>query len=207
VIDDFVREFWAQKAQQTEGSIRWTDERMLRQDLGVIETALPEAGGALLDLGCGTGDLFAAFLDRLEHVTAVDMEPEFIARLPRDPKVTGVVSSLRTHTPERTYDVGLMFGVVTYLTVEEEESAYRMLRRAVPTPGAVVVKNQCARSDDDLLVDRFSEAVGSRYVGRYPSLSGQQDRLASVFDEVSVLPYPEELNPWPDTLHVAFVCR
>jgi hypothetical protein len=83
---------------------------------------------------------------------------------------------------------------------------YRLLRRAVPAPGTVVVKNQCSRGAD-LMVDRHSEAFGRRYVGRYPSVDGQQARLASVFDKVAVQPYPDELNPWPETHHVAFICR
>jgi SAM-dependent methyltransferase len=207
VIEEFADQFWKRRALETEGSIRWTDQRMLRQDFAVIEDVLPASRGALLDLGCGTGDLFAAFLDRLEHVTAVDMVPEFIARLPENPKVHGVVSGLLAFEADRTYDVGLLFGVVNYLDRPDELQVYRSLRAAVPAPGAVVVKNQCARGDEDVVVDRVSEQIGQRYVARYPSTAVQREALAGVFDEVTVVRYPEELNPWPDTEHVAFVCR
>jgi SAM-dependent methyltransferase len=206
VIDDFASEFWSRRAQETEGSIRWTDERMLAHDRTIVAGVLPPSGGTLLDLGCGTGDLFAGFLDRLDHVTAVDMVADFVDRLPQDRKVRGVVSSLVDFQPDRTHDVGLLFGVVTHLSPEDEIAVYELLRRAVPRPGTVVVKNQCSRGEE-MLVDRFSEAFGQRYVGRYPSTSAQQARLADVFDEVTVVPYPDELNPWPDTLHAAFVCR
>ncbi len=67
------------------------------------------------------------------------------------------------------------------------------------------MKNQCSRGDD-LLVDRWSDVFEQRYVGRYPSVEGQRCRLADVFDDVAVLPYPAELNPWPDSHHVAFIC-
>jgi SAM-dependent methyltransferase len=207
VNDEFVEQFWNKRAEQTEGSIRWTDDRMLRQDLSVIESALPERGGRLLDLGCGTGDLFIPLLDRLDAVTAVDLIADFVARLPQDPKVEGMVSGILEFEPRGSYDTAIVFGVVTYLSAEEETTLYRRLRAAVPPPGALVVKNQCGRGDDDVLVDTFSESIGARYAGRYPSVTGQRDRLSEVFDEVTVVPYPEELNPWPDTQHVAFVCR
>lgn len=205
-MEEFASDFWNRRAQQTEGSIRWTDDAMLRHDRAVVGGVLPTSGGSLLDLGCGTGDLFAGLLDRLEHVTAVDMVAEFVDRLPKDAKVDGVVSPLMSFDPARTYDVGVLFGVVTYLGPDDELTVYRLLRRAVPRPGAVVVKNQCSRGED-LLVDRFSDAFGQRYVGRYPSVEGQRDRLATVFDEVTVQSYPDQLNPWPDSRHVAFVCR
>ncbi|TFV83254.1 class I SAM-dependent methyltransferase [Blastococcus sp. CT_GayMR20] len=206
MIGDFAAEFWNRRAQETEGSIRWTDDAMLRHDRLVVGSVLPPSGGSLLDLGCGTGDLFAGFLDRLEHVTAVDMVATFVDRLPKNPKVDGVVSGLTSFEPTRVYDTGVLFGVVTHLTPDDEMSVYRLLRRAVPKLGAVVVKNQCSRGEE-LLVDRLSEAFGQRYVGRYPSIEGQRDRLALFFDEVAVRPYPEELNPWPESQHVAFVCR
>lgn len=206
MIGDFAEEFWSRRAQETDGSIRWTDQEMLRHDQSVVGAVLPESGGRLLDLGCGTGDLFAGFLDRLDSVTAVDMVPAFIERLPEDPKVHGVVSSLTAYEPEHSHDVGVLFGVVTHLDEADELAVYRLLRRAVPTPGTVVVKNQCSRGDE-IFVDRHSEAFGQRYVGRYPSVEGQRDRLTGVFDEVTVLPYPDALNPWPDTHHVAYLCR
>jgi SAM-dependent methyltransferase len=207
VIDEFAGEFWSRRAEETQGSIRWTDDRMLCQDLELIDAVLPEDGGALLDLGCGTGDLFIPFLDQLDSVTAVDMVPEFIARLPRHPKVHGIVSPVVSFEPQAQYDVGLLFGVVQYLEPADEPTVYRLLRRAVRKGGVVIVKSQCARGEGDLVVDGYSETFGQRYVSRYPAMRRQRDTLASIFDDVTVLRYPEELSPWPDTEHVAFVCR
>lgn len=202
---EFAGEFWARRAQETEGSIRWTDDQMLAHDRSIVGSVLPD-GGDVLDLGCGTGDLFAGYLDRLGHVTAVDMIADFIERLPADPKVVGVVSDLLAFEPTREYDLALLFGVVTYLTPEQEAAVYEKLRSALRPGGRVVVKNQCAR-DAEKIVDGWSEAFGQRYVGRYPSVDAQRQVLESVFARVSVRPYPDELNPWPDTLHVAFVCE
>jgi 2-polyprenyl-3-methyl-5-hydroxy-6-metoxy-1,4-benzoquinol methylase len=205
MIKDFADEFWARRAQETEGSVRWTNQQMLVHDRSIVDEVLPE-GGKLLDLGCGTGDLFETFLDRLEHVTAVDMVPEFIARLPQHPRIEGVVSDLLAFRSTRSYDLAVLFGVITYLSEEDEEAVYQLLRSAVRPGGTVVVKNQSSRGAE-LVVDRWSEAFAQRYMGRYPSVAAQRDRLATVFDQVIVREYPAPLNPWPDTVHVAYLCR
>jgi 2-polyprenyl-3-methyl-5-hydroxy-6-metoxy-1,4-benzoquinol methylase len=204
VIKEFADEFWARRAQETEGSIRWTNQQMLLHDQSLVEAVLPD-GGELLDLGCGTGDLFQPFLDRLEHVTAVDMVPDFIARIPHHPRLEGVVSDLLAFTPTRSYDVAVLFGVVTYLMTDDERAVYEMLRGAVRPGGSVVVKNQCSRGEE-IMVDGWSEAIAQRYVARYPSVAAQRELLETIFQTVTVKEYPEELNPWPDTYHVAYVC-
>lgn len=204
MINEFAQEFWRQRAESTDASIRWTDQRMLDVDVSLLVGVVPQ-GASLLDLGCGTGDVFLAILDRLSRVTAVDMIPDFLDRIPSDPRITTVASEVASFASADTFDVGIMFGVVTHLTLEQERGAYEALRAAVPH-GTVVVKNQCGR-DADLDVDRWSEAFSSRYIGRYPHVDAQAARLREVFGEVEVVPYPAEVNQWADSLHVAFVCR
>ncbi|MBW0255536.1 trans-aconitate 2-methyltransferase [Cellulomonas sp. PS-H5] len=204
MIDDFAHEFWKDRARATTSSIRWTDEQMLAVDVALLDS-LTEPGSTLLDLGCGTGDLFLALLDKFSHVTAVDMIPEFLERIPEDPRITTVVSELTSYRPDGPSDVATLFGVVTHLTPEQEAATYRLLRDAAPD-GLVVVKNQCGR-DDDVEVDAWSEAFGRRYVGRYPQVDRQAERLREVFGSVEVVRYPEELNRWENSLHAAFVCR
>jgi cyclopropane fatty-acyl-phospholipid synthase-like methyltransferase len=204
MIEDFAHDFWAGRARATGGSIRWTDAEMLETDVALLRSLVRE-GDSLLDLGCGTGDLFLALLDSLSRVTAVDMMQEFLDRIPADPRITTVASAVDAFDTDATFDVGIMFGVVTHLTSEQEETAYRLLRRAVPT-GTVVVKNQCGR-ERDVEVDGWSEAFGARYIGRYPHVDAQRDRLLAHFGSVDVVRYPEPLNRWEDSLHVAFVCR
>jgi len=204
MINDFAREFWKQRALETESSIRWTDDRMLELDVNIVRSVTPPEA-TLLDLGCGTGDVFLALLDTLSRVTAVDMIPDFMERIPDDPKITKIVADLAGFHPVETYDVGLLFGVATHLTLDQEMAVYEVLRSAVPA-GAVVVKNQCGK-DADLEVDRWSDAFGTRYMGRYPQVDHQADRLRTVFDMVEVVRYPDVVNRWEDSLHVAFVCR
>ncbi|MGV8978045.1 MAG: class I SAM-dependent methyltransferase [Cellulomonas sp.] len=204
MISDFADGFWRARAESTNASIRWTDATMLELDITMVESQL-RGGDALLDLGCGTGDLFLPLLHRLGSVTAVDMIPEFLGRIPADPKITTVQSNVVEFSPSVPFDLAVMFGVVTHLSLEQETAAYRVLRTAAPA-GTVIVKNQCGR-DADVDVDRWSEAFASRYVGRYPHVSRQAARLAEVFGSVEVVPYPDAMNKWPDSLHVAFICH
>ena len=204
MIGDFAEEFWKRRAEATTASIRWTDQRMLETDVALVSSVAAD-GAALVDLGCGTGDIFLAMLDRLSRVTAVDMVADFLDRIPDDPKITKVVSGIPSFRTEERFDIGLLFGVVTHLSLEEENDVYRLLRALVPS-GTVVVKNQCGR-EGDLDVDRWSDAFGARYVGRYPHVDRQAERLRAVFSSVDVVAYPDEVNRWPDSVHVAFVCR
>jgi SAM-dependent methyltransferase len=177
---------------------------MLELDVELVRRVAPE-GASLLDLGCGTGDIFLALLDRLSHVTAVDMIDDFLARIPDDPRIEPVVAEITAFEPKRTYDAAILFGVVTHLSEADERRAYAILRAAAPD-GTVVVKNQCGR-EHDVDVDGHSEAFGGRYVGRYPAVEAQAARLREYFGEVEVVRYPDAVNRWPDSLHAAFVCR
>lgn len=204
MIDDFAQDFWKGRARSTDASIRWTDAQMLELDVALVGSVMSD-GDALLDLGCGTGDLFLPLLDRLSRVTAVDMIPEFLDRIPADPRITTVVAGVDEFHSETPFDVAVMFGVVTHLSPEKEMTAYRVLREAAPR-GTVIVKNQCGR-EADLNIDRWSEAFESRYVGRYPHIEGQAARLRGIFDKVETVRYPDQVNQWDDSLHAAFVCR
>jgi trans-aconitate methyltransferase len=204
MIEEFARDFWKRRAAETDTSIRWTDRDMLGLDVDVLNQVLPPMPATLLDLGCGTGDLFLAVLDQLAHVTAVDMVQAFLDRIPGDPRISRVQSPVTDYVPEREFDVAVLFGVVTYLDIDAEFSAYRTLRAAAPH-GTVIVKNQCG-VDADVDIDGFSEAFNSRYVARYPSITHQAERLREVFGDVAVVRYPAAVNRWENSAHVAFVC-
>jgi SAM-dependent methyltransferase len=199
-----INEFWHRRAAATDKSIRWTDHQMLSCDLDLVRRVLSPRS-ALLDLGCGTGDLFLPFLDDLAHVTAVDMVPDFLTRIPDDPRIERVVADLSVYQPSRTYDLGLLFGVVTHLASDAEAAVYDALRTAVPA-GIVLVKNQCGR-EKELFVDNWSDSLGSHYVGRYPTAKQQATLLGRFFNDVEILPYPETLNRWKDSHHIAYICR
>lgn len=203
-IESFSREFYAMRAATTTGSIRWTGGGMLEFDLRVIRPHV-KVTTHLLDLGCGTGDLALALLDEVKSVTLVDMVPEFLERIPDDPRITAVVATVTEFEPSGNFDLGLLFGVVTHLSPAEEEAAYRALRAAVPD-GTVIVKHQCGIKGD-IEIDKFSERTHSRYMARYPGIANQAERLRAHFRSVEVVPYPAQLNQWDETGHAAFICR
>lgn len=203
-IEYFSREFYAMRAATTSESIRWTGDGMLAFDLEVIRPYTAPTTN-LLDLGCGTGDLTVALLDDISRATLVDMVPEFLERLPADPRMRAVVATVTEFEPREEFDLALLFGVVTHLSPNEEHAAYRALRAAVPN-GTAIVKHQCG-VDADVEIDTFSETTQSRYMARYPGIRNQVDRLGEHFGSVEVVPYPDHLNKWENTIHAAFICR
>lgn len=204
MIEDFAKDFWAQRAAATHDTIRWTADEMLDFDAALVAREL-RGGESLIDLGCGTGDLALAVLDRVDHVTLVDMIADFLDRIPEDPRITKEVSDLGTYQSDQVFDIGLLFGVVTHLSEAAENEVYALLRRLVPR-GVVIVKNQCG-VDETLEIDTMSAEFESRYQARYPAILEQAERLRDHFEEVTTVRYPSTFNKWENSAHVAFICR
>jgi cyclopropane fatty-acyl-phospholipid synthase-like methyltransferase len=169
-------------------------------------TPLVPAGATLLDLGSGFGELSKAVTPADGRLIAVDSEPGMAAGFAGDARFTFETADVAGYHPAFTADVILLYGVVTHLTVEEEEAVYDTMRRTLRHDGLAVVKNQCSDAEG-FQVDTHSEALGTRYVGRYPSIAEQTSRLSLRFGSVEARPYPAELRQHPNSAHVAFYCR
>lgn len=199
---EVVRQFWADKAQST--SNRWTSPDMLEFELALLGPLAAEAAN-VLDLGSGHGELSRQLCPPGRRLLAVDWEEGFASAFV-EPHHEFRVSLVTDFNSAERFDLVLLFGVVTCLELHQELQAYDRLAASLATGGTAVVKNQCAVAGE-FVVDSHSEALGTRYSGRYPAQDEQQARLRDVFADVEAVPYPDAFNPWPNSRHVAFLCR
>lgn len=195
--------FWKKRA--AEGKGRWTDDALLRYELGwLARYAFPRA--RILDLGSGPGELSSRLMPANGELTLVEKYPDFLKQAPVAPNIQHVCCDvLDFDTPVR-YDLILIFGVVTHLSENEEKLIYRKAEKLLAPGGILIVKNQVSNGEEKL-VSGYSASLQQDYCGRYPSLERQCGQLREIFKHVDVIRYPDHFNPWPDTKHVAFVCK
>lgn len=198
-----VSRFWEAKAK--DGSTRWTGTEMLDFERDLLRPLIG-ADAVILDLGSGLGELSRSLTPGGGHLVAVDAEPGMAAGFAGDERFEFETADVSTYRPRVTADVILLFGVVTYLTVEEEGVVYDAMRDSVAADGLVIVKNQCSDAAE-FEVDTDSAELGHRYVGRYPSVDEQRERLMERFGDVEVFTYPPQFKVRSNSTHVAFFCR
>jgi SAM-dependent methyltransferase len=117
-------EVWAEEAHAFGG---W-----LRQAAGEVR--------AVLELGCGCGELAAA-LDPAWDLCLVDRAPAMLALArARVPRAEHVLADLRTLALPRTFDAVLLHDAVMYLLTEEDLlAAFRVARAHLRPGGALLV--------------------------------------------------------------------
>lgn len=203
LVDDVdgrvVRRFWAKKAQDEDN--RWTSAALLDWEKAFVSSLLPARSIRILDLGCGHGALSRSIARLGDELTGVDQEPGFATSFEDH---TFVLSEAESYETRERFDLILVFGVITYVGRDSEQAIYDVCRRLVAEGGRVILKSQCAYSKE-IVVSGFSEALGTEYSGRYPSVTSVSDALSRRFASVQRVDYPVEFNAWPDTFHVAFV--
>lgn len=105
---------------QADTAQRSADSREMRYLLG----RLPERVGAVLEIGCGVGNLATALADRAERVTAFDLSPEMI-RVARErsaarPNIEFFVADAMTWTyPEQTFDAVVSLATLHHMPLDE----------------------------------------------------------------------------------------
>jgi SAM-dependent methyltransferase len=197
-----IKAFWDEKSR--EESNRWTSNAMLDHEIAMIRSLAPSPA-SVLDLGSGTGELSRAVAGTDARLLAVDFAPAY-ARSFTAPGHRFVASSLDAFDTDERFDLILLFGVVTSMDRDAELPLYRRMTRWLAPGGLALVKNQCSVGDE-FIKTGYSPALDADYSGRYPDRAGQVARLREAFANVEVMPYPEHLNAWETSVHVAFVCR
>ncbi len=195
--------FW--KKRSAEGKGRWTDDALLRYELDWLASHTP-TDARILDLGSGPGELSSRLLPASGRLTLVEKYPDFLKLAPVAQNIRHVCCDVLSFDDAEHYDLILVFGVITHLTEDEEKLIYHKAENLLNPGGTLIVKNQVSNGEEKF-VSGYSASLQQDYCGRYPGLEQQLGRLRNIFRYVEMIHYPDCFNPWPDTQHVAFVCK
>lgn len=158
----------------------------------------------LLDLGCGTCVIPNLVVDRLGWtVHAVDYVPEFLTHAIDDPRLTTEAGDLRSYRgAEGAYDLVTLLGVITYIEPDDERAdLYARCAAMVAPGGALLVKAQLG-VHETVVVDTYSEQLGSSYRAIYPHLGSEVALLRAAFGDGAVTvedPYPAAFSRYDNT--------
>jgi 2-polyprenyl-3-methyl-5-hydroxy-6-metoxy-1,4-benzoquinol methylase len=171
---------------------------------------LCRGGARVLDLGCGTCVIANALVRELRAtVRAVDYVPEFLEHALDDPRLTTEVGDARTYRSNETFDLIISLGVITYMTRAQERRAMYENCAAMLAPGGAFFLKAQFGIEQTVMVDTYSQQLGSHYVASYPRLIDEVALMASVFGtHIEVVdPFPPELNVHEDTHFHYLVAR
>ena len=205
IDNELVQEFWKKRAGLEDN--RWTPMPYLKFEIEKVQEFLNDNRKlSILDLGSGSGSLSRHLTKPNDTLTAVDFESSFERIFLQDPRYNFIHCEVDKFISPQKYDLILLFGVVTYLNLQEEDVTYQNMKSMLSHDGLVVVKNQCSDSEE-FIFNGFSKELGTNYSARYPSSFEQRDRLLRQFDQVEILEYPSWSKKYPNSFHVMFTCR
>ena len=201
-----IDSFWTARTKIEDPRIatNYRDDGRLEYDIALVEKHLTQ-DARILDLGAGTCTLARRFLDTCEQVVAVDKFDAFFGKVPEHPKLRKIRADVSDFSIDETFNLILLFGVVNFLSSNEERRLYGSCAKMLGQGGTFIVKNQCGVRED-VVVDSYSEELGAHYYANYPAVDGQRERLSEYFKVELLDIYPAELNRWENTHFYAFVC-
>lgn len=198
--------FWQKRAMIANPRLatNYRDDGRLSYDRELVLSQLKQ-GGTILDLGAGTCTLAVELEPHASRIVAVDKVGEFFHGVSHRKKIECVVSDVTSFQVDEKFDAVLLFGVVNFITSDDEDRLYAQVRKMVNQDGVFIVKNQCGVRQE-IVVDKYSEELEAEYHARYPFVDTQEEKLAKFFGVERVDIYPESINRWSNTHFYAFVC-
>jgi SAM-dependent methyltransferase len=202
-----INAFWNARTRVADPRLatNYRDDGRLAIDVALVSQHLHE-NSLILDLGAGTCTLSKELLPLARRVVAVEKFPDFLAAAGDPPNLDKVCCDVTEFETTDIFDAILLFGVANFLTPEEEHALYSRCRQMLRPQGVFIVKHQCG-TQDEVIIDRFSQELGTHYHARYPSLAKCIARLSELFAVEVIDIYPPAINRWSDTHFYAFVCR
>lgn len=202
-----IDNFWNNRTKISDARIatNYRDDGRLAYDIQLVSKYVAE-GDKILDLGAGTCTLSTAFLDKAQEIIAVDKFEGFFNLAPKHLKLKTHCADIIDFKSDKQFDLILLFGVVNFITIEEEKMLYQTCYSMLKNEGLLIVKNQCG-VNEEVIVDNYSQELKTDYHARYPFVESQHKRLTEFFEVEQIDIYPKEINVWSNTHFYAFVSR
>ncbi len=201
-----IDEFWKGRTQIPDPRLatNYRDDGRLQLDFNLVKTHL-HSDSKVLDLGAGSCTLSALVEPHVASVLAVEKYPDFLKHAPKSEKFATVCADVTEFRTLQKFDLILLFGVVNFLSMDDENRLYERCAQMLESHGTFIVKNQCG-VEGELVVDKHSVELNAHYHARYPAYKSQFEQLSRYFTVTLVDIYPSEINRWSDTHFFAFVC-
>jgi SAM-dependent methyltransferase len=164
------------------------ERRVISKELKpYVEKSAAGAAPRLLDLGCGTGELAAVFLDSGYDYVGIDIEPERIrhaqATFPKG--AFHVMDATHLEYPDGYFDQILVTGVLHHLPDDEVRAIVREMKRVLKPGGrALVMEDIALRGSHNLLgalVHLADEGAHIRRPKQYTPLFVPEFRLKASY--------------------------
>jgi len=199
--------FWNRRANVSDPRLatHFKHDNTLEYDIQLIEFYLKEEA-KLLDLGCGTCAITNYFESKVNFICAVDKHEGFLQHCSNSNKIELIISDIASYRDDRKYDCIIIFGVMNYLSEDDARSLYERCQKMLTKRGVLIVKHACG-VEEDIVVDKYSEAISDWYYAVYRWVDKEKNLLSEYFNVKIVDIYPPELNPWENTHFYAFVCN
>lgn len=202
-----INDFWSARTTVPDPRLatNYRNDGRLEFDVALVRKYLTRSSH-ILDLGAGTCTLSERLLTDDRKIDAVEKFPGFLDKAIQHPGLSKISCDIADFVPDKKYDAILIFGVINFLTREEERLVYERCGAALNNRGVLIVKNQCG-VDAEKVVDSYSEELAATYHARYPAVFEQKSMLSEYFNVEIVDIYPPVMNRWDDTHFYAFVCK
>jgi SAM-dependent methyltransferase len=173
-------------------------------DVGFYRALCQQQGGAVLELGCGTGRILLPLLAAGLDATGVDRSLPMLARLRRDAAARGLVAprvaqmdlrALALRAPFAT--VLAPYSLVTYLTEAENLAQFLATARALLAPRGVLVLDAFVPRDvtafDDFRLD-YRRAHAGGTLERHKRIALRSDGCNTIERRYRVFAHDGELR-------------
>jgi len=203
-----VHEFWQSRTQIKDSVLatHFKNDGTQAYDLRFILDQV-DSPCTTLDLGAGTCMVSAELAKQGYQVTAVDKYKEFLDKAPQHQNLQTIVADVETFETDDRFDMILVFGVTNYFSTREVEQIYLNCKNHLTPNGVLIVKHQYGISEE-VVVDNYSEQIGSHYHAVYRPFETEKELLSNIFSNVSQHDiYPDNLNKWNNTRFYSFVCN
>jgi 2-polyprenyl-3-methyl-5-hydroxy-6-metoxy-1,4-benzoquinol methylase len=203
---EVIKSFW--RNQSRKASNRWTSDAVLDFETSYLMEKRNQLKNTvnILDLGSGAGELSKSIQKPGDFLTAVDYEENFSRFFEKRDNQTFQATDLTEFESQERFDLILLFGVVNYLTKEEESKVYRVIHEHLASIGVAIIKHQVSYTDE-IIINTYSNELESQYSARYPSHKEQVTELKTLFGNVEILEYNQKFNKFEDTFQAAYFVK